>query len=327
MNSSEIISYARNREDLIIEGFFADVAKGVYVDVGANHPVQGSATKLFYQKSWRGFNIEPTKRMYQLLCFDRPEDTNLNIGVAGTDDNKRSIQRLATIFKAQGIKHIHFLKIAVKELGYEVLQGNDWKAYRPELICIESDPHSRDWRPLLAKHDYSQVFFDGLNEYYLAKEASIRKEAFKYPEQLLGPGTILPFTFIQRQWSQAREVALKTLQLRHTEYLLQMAHKRTVTYRKELKHFWKVTNEKIIEYLTRSRYTPAPVFAAAQVAPDASLKTLIRSYQESVSIVPYRAPRTKKVVKKTLWFGYRILRKSTKIIVRLARQVVKGGQK
>ncbi len=68
------ISYAQNREDIIIDAFFKGKSSGFYVDVGANHPVVDSVTKLFYQKGWNGINIEPNPRMASLLIADRPRD-------------------------------------------------------------------------------------------------------------------------------------------------------------------------------------------------------------------------------------------------------------
>lgn len=76
------ISYAQNREDIVIEAMLNGIERGVYVDIGANHPIQHSVTKLFYDHGWRGINIEPNPNMYALLKRYRPEDDNLNIGIS-----------------------------------------------------------------------------------------------------------------------------------------------------------------------------------------------------------------------------------------------------
>ena len=44
----KLVSYAQNREDVILNGYFVDMKKpGFYVDIGANHPIEDSVTKFF----------------------------------------------------------------------------------------------------------------------------------------------------------------------------------------------------------------------------------------------------------------------------------------
>ena len=38
-------------------------------------------TKLFYERGWRGINIEPSPDVYEVLAADRPRDLNLNVGI------------------------------------------------------------------------------------------------------------------------------------------------------------------------------------------------------------------------------------------------------
>lgn len=217
-----LISYAQNNEDLLIEAFFPDVTTGFYVDIGANHPIYESVTKRFYDKGWTGINIEPNHRLHILLNEHRKNDKNLDIGISDhkgqltfreyqvgdglstfsqtmkqeykkhesniTDsyvDRNVDVYTLEDIFDQYGVSRINFLKIDVEGYEYEVLKGNNWKKYRPELICIEANHIENDWRPLLKEAGYSNVFFDGLNEYYLSRESIHRKELFSYPNAIL----------------------------------------------------------------------------------------------------------------------------------------------
>jgi FkbM family methyltransferase len=69
-------------EDYILSYVFRDVAKGVYVDVGAYDPDAASVTKHFYRKGWRGVNIEPNPDHLAAMQKGRPEDVNLGVGIS-----------------------------------------------------------------------------------------------------------------------------------------------------------------------------------------------------------------------------------------------------
>lgn len=225
------VSFAQNREDVFLEYFLKDVDNGFYVDIGANDPVADSVTKLFYDKGWNGINIEPIKRLCDKLQKQRPKDTSLNISIGDKEgvtsfreyrtyhglstmaptmqkdyqqkvktdkgyadyiDYEVQVKKLSTVFNEQKVKHIHFMKVDVEGFEYEVLNSNDWKRYRPEVICIEANHIVRDWRPLLKQNDYAKAYNDGLNDYYVAKEASKRSKDFSYVEAAL-PMAIVPY--------------------------------------------------------------------------------------------------------------------------------------
>ncbi len=59
MTSSTFISYAQNREDVVLQRALSGVQRGRYVDVGANDPTEDSVSKAFYEAGWRGITVEP----------------------------------------------------------------------------------------------------------------------------------------------------------------------------------------------------------------------------------------------------------------------------
>ena len=227
---NQLISYAQNREDIIIDAFFDYKDNGFYLDVGANYPVEASVTKRFYQRGWHGINFEPNVKLHGLLKADRPRDTNLCIGVGAVNsessfrqydnadglstfseaekqtldpsyvdlkkdyvDIQVPVRTLASIAKEylEGV-HVDFLKVDVEGFEYDVLAGNDWNTLKPEVICIEANHVDQDWHPLLDSHGYSIFFNDGLNEYYALSD-SPRLKAFKFPEKVLMKGSVVPF--------------------------------------------------------------------------------------------------------------------------------------
>lgn len=212
----ERIYYAQNREDLILESFFGDVKEGFYVDVGACHPHVASVTKRLYLKGWHGINIEPQTNLFGLFVAERPRDINLNIGISDKEgalvlrnfvnnqglstvagdikdeyegkeeyeDVTIPVETLKKVLADQEVKTIHFLKVDVEGYEYEVLKGNDWKKFRPEVICIEANHIIQDWRPLLVDNSYEKVFFDGLNEYYVDTKTN-RAKQFNYVDHVI----------------------------------------------------------------------------------------------------------------------------------------------
>src|SRR5690349_11165871 len=76
------VSYAQNCEDVMLYRALRDVAQGFYIDVGAAGPDVDSVTRAFYERGWRGINIEPVAACHEQLAAARPEDTNLPIAVA-----------------------------------------------------------------------------------------------------------------------------------------------------------------------------------------------------------------------------------------------------
>lgn len=195
-----LVSYSQNREDLILHVILSNVKKGFYVDVGANYPEQDSVTKFFYDRGWRGINIEPIPELYQLLKAARPRDLNLNIGVSDKSgilklrqysnglngwstfsneikdlrgeiehkDYDVPVETLETVFKKNNITEIDFLKIDVEGLEYKVLAGNNWDMYKPKVVIVENTPG--EWMQLLKKKHYSNIFFDGLNQYFVRSD-------------------------------------------------------------------------------------------------------------------------------------------------------------
>ncbi|MGN6312920.1 MAG: FkbM family methyltransferase [Rhodanobacteraceae bacterium] len=213
------ISYAQNYEDVMLFRALRDVEHGFYIDVGAQDPVVDSVTKAFYERGWRGINIEPAQHWHQKLQEDRPRDINLRVaasdhrgtlhffdiadtGLSTTDKNFAAqhaaagrrvdeydveCRTLDEICAENAVEQIHFLKIDAEGAEAAVLRGMPLDRIRPWIIVVEATlpnsqiPAWQEWQPYLDAHGYLCIYEDGLNRFYLSPEHSGLKEVFRFP--------------------------------------------------------------------------------------------------------------------------------------------------
>jgi len=212
-----MISYAQNFEDVMLARAFGDRRDGFYVDIGACFPDVASVTRHFYDLGWSGINVEPMAEPFARLETERPRDVNLKLAIArhsgqlpmfaGPSIGESSAVRphatarpelvpcttLEELCRLHVARPIDFLKIDVEGLEYDVIAGGDWKAYRPTIVVVEVTlPWSTARAPAaeaiathLAGHGYREVYFDGLNAFYLAQEAEALATRFSAPPNAL----------------------------------------------------------------------------------------------------------------------------------------------
>lgn len=237
-NLNYIVSYAQNYEDVMLWRALRHIGSGFYIDVGAYSPDVDSVTRLFYDRGWRGINIEPQPYFLARLKEKRPHDINLglaisdHIGEAEFHDIERTgLSTLAAEIarRAEGKGHhskvsrvgvttladiwdrhvpqgqpVHFLKIDVEGFEEHVIRGADWKRHRPWIVVAEStvpdstEQNYQGWEPILLAAGYDFVWFDGLNRFYVAREHAELANAFKAPPNVFD------------RFRRAAEVALET---------------------------------------------------------------------------------------------------------------------
>jgi hypothetical protein len=146
-------------------------------------------------------------------------------------DHDISVLPLREIFKEYNVGQINFMKIDVEGLEYEVIVGNDWDKYRPEVLCIEANHIVKNWHPLMIKHNYHLIFFDGLNEYYVADECHNISKNFSYIQTILPKTLITKEVFVEieklkhQQRDQEQLILMLQKQQRDQEQLILMLQK------------------------------------------------------------------------------------------------------
>lgn len=212
-----IVSYAQNFEDVMLMRALSHIKHGLYIDIGAQDPLIDSVSLAFHEQGWRGIHVEPTPHYAELLRQQRPGDTVIQAavsnsaavlkfyeipetGISTADStiaqqhrergfNIREITVLATtlseIFKTCTKSEIHWLKIDVEGFEEQALTGWGKSRARPWIVVVEStlpltqiESHGT-WEDKLITKGYTQVYFDGLNQYYLSDKHPELKDAFR----------------------------------------------------------------------------------------------------------------------------------------------------
>jgi SAM-dependent methyltransferase len=150
-----VISYAHNAEDVVLARLF-DGRNGRYVDVGAGDPTESSITKHFYDRGWRGLNIESAPMLVERLRRDRPGDVTLEIAAP-------RVALAAVLDEHAG--PIDFMKIDVAGAEQDLVDGADWDRHRPRVVVIRATDGA-PWEPTLIKAGYQCLLFDGMNRFY-----------------------------------------------------------------------------------------------------------------------------------------------------------------
>jgi FkbM family methyltransferase len=220
MENQTFISYSQNLEDVMLWRALKHVERGFYVDVGANDPKALSVTRAFYDRGWKGINIDPIT--YDALKRERTRDINLEVAVSDIEgeinffvlsdaalctsdpvvadqyrragetviEKKVPSVTLNQILDEYANPPVHFINIDVEGAEVKVLKGFDLSRWRPWIILIEATipttttPDFDKWEHLLVTQDYEFAYFDGLNRFYIAKEHSELMDAFRLPPNI-----------------------------------------------------------------------------------------------------------------------------------------------
>ncbi|HET9850440.1 MAG TPA: FkbM family methyltransferase [Candidatus Saccharimonadales bacterium] len=247
--SKPLVTYSQNREDFFLWALIGHRKNGFYVDVGAHDPELHSVTKLFYDRGWSGINIEANPHLFKPFPRARKRDINLNVGVADKKqllvfrryphhpgfstfseyvkkeheseqiphvDEAIPARPLKDIFREYKVKKIDFMSIDVEGFEVEVIKGNDWEKYRPNVMVLEATMRKKV-NPLLKSLGYKLEFFDGLNNYYVDTRSTEQLTIYRYAPTILASGFYT--TFEDRLQKQLRKLS-DELDQKNREYEL-----------------------------------------------------------------------------------------------------------
>ena len=163
--------YSQTGEDELLIKYLPENT-GSYVDVGSGQPVRGSNTYFFYKRGWSGTLIDPVKFNSRLTKLFRRRDTFVRNIVSSKNTPLNFYEfypaEYSTIEKSvaedlvkRGIKlksevNLNPISLASLNLTYqpleptllsidveghdlEVLNSNNWLAFKPRVICVEEN--------------------------------------------------------------------------------------------------------------------------------------------------------------------------------------------
>ncbi len=200
------LSYAQCGEDLIIMKIFGKNSRGgFYIDIGCNNPIQKSNTFKLYLKGWSGICVDGNANLVNKFKRIRKRDICLNAIVSDKQraitfyqDNtnhelssvdtylgnelilaNNKVTRIETssvtlesiLEKHLSTNRIDLLCIDVERHDLEVLKGNDFKKYRPKIVCFEfegsiEDIKSSEANKFLTAYGYEVLVVASPNVFY-----------------------------------------------------------------------------------------------------------------------------------------------------------------
>ena len=201
------IHWSQSGEDVIL-GELLPESHGTYVDVGAAHPRLGSNTYFLYRRGWQGTLVEPNPDSAQALRKARPRDRVVEAAAGAATGTARftlfqsdylssidpavTLQRITAGEAIESILEVpvvtlanldlyadpdqpYLLSIDCEGADLEVLRGNNWRTFRPRVICVEEPATTlsspTDIRGLLEGHGYRLQAHTGLSAIYLHESA------------------------------------------------------------------------------------------------------------------------------------------------------------
>jgi FkbM family methyltransferase len=165
-------TYSQHGEDLLFLSIFEQlgIQNPSWLDIGAHHPENISNTKLLYDLGFRGVNVEANPNLYMEFLKQRPEDTNICIGVGLVNGSARFYMyddtsgrntfsekevkeynhtvRKETVLPVTTLDKLvddycsgnypHLLSIDVEGLDYDVLNHANFLQSSPVVVCVET---------------------------------------------------------------------------------------------------------------------------------------------------------------------------------------------
>lgn len=186
------ISFAQHAEDLIVEGILSTrypnerPRSWTYLDIGANHPVHGSNTYLFYKKGASGVVIEPNQKFAPLFKKCRPRDQFILAGAKFDDRDTATFYEVENDALSSFSESFHFRwkeqggrgANAISSLDMPLVDVNSVieKNFQNKLHIVSLDVEGYEMQ-VLEKFSFDQIRPDVLIVEYISPSHGTLKDS------------------------------------------------------------------------------------------------------------------------------------------------------
>ena len=138
-------SYSGGAIDLIVNYYFKDKKKGIYIDVGAYHPFKGSNTHKLFTRGWSGINIDLDYQTIDIFNHFRPKDENICAAVSDLVVEKKLFfhhnrSAINTLEEKLGHRAKEIKKVKTTTLN-EILRNSKFKVLDLDFLSIDVEGH------------------------------------------------------------------------------------------------------------------------------------------------------------------------------------------
>ena len=148
---SEKKSYSFGGVDLLVNYLFKNKKKGIYLDVGSQHPIANNNTYLLYKRGWYGINIDLDKKNIDLFNTARPNDINLNSAISSDVAEKKlyfyhdkspinTLNKVVSDFQTASVKEIKRIKTTTLDIALQNLKFNN----KIDYMNLDVEGHEMD---------------------------------------------------------------------------------------------------------------------------------------------------------------------------------------
>ena len=142
-------TYSLTGADLIIDHLFRNISKGVYIDVGCNHPIKFNNTYLLHKRGWSGINIDSDHTSIELFNKFRSNDFNVR-NIVSEDENVKKLyfyhkrSALNTLSKELVDSRLSKPSKVIEEKSVtlnKIIEDSPYKNSKINLLSIDIENH------------------------------------------------------------------------------------------------------------------------------------------------------------------------------------------
>ena len=176
-------SYSLSNIDVVIDYIFKGIKKGIYIDIGCNHPIKHNNTYLLHKRGWRGINVDSDKTSIKLFNRYRKNDHNIRNIVSDNTDLKKLYfyhdrSAINTLSKELVDKRLIKPKKIIEEKSTtlnKIIENSPFKDKKINLLTIDVEGHEYN---ILKNFNFSNYKIDLIVVEFLEKKLDI-VEIFK----------------------------------------------------------------------------------------------------------------------------------------------------